>query len=152
MQEIADAGPASVLVSLARSRARNPRRRLCECSRAVPTRELAPCVVEFRALCRSDLKTAPSFEPSRGARPRHGIRSGVPGPSWRSPRGSGPPPSPPGWSATSVRFVAPAASMRTRGYPGSSKSPGDRAGHEVFIGVYEQREAAEVTHGHSATA
>jgi DDE superfamily endonuclease len=76
--------------------------------------------------------TAPSFKPSRGARPRRGTRSGAPGRSWRSPQGSGPQPSPPGWSATSAPFAAPAASTKTRGYRDSSRSRSDRADRPGF--------------------
>lgn len=76
---------------------------------------------------RSALMAAPSFRASRGARPCRGTRSAAPGRPWRSPRGNGPRPSPPAWSATSARCGAPAVVTTKRGYAGSSKRPSDRA-------------------------
>jgi hypothetical protein len=76
--------------------------------------------------------TAPSYKGSPGARPCRGTRSAAPARSWRSPRGSGPRPSPPTWSATSARCGAPADATTTQGYAGSSRSPNDRADRPGF--------------------
>jgi DDE superfamily endonuclease len=76
--------------------------------------------------------TAPSFKPSRGARPRRGTRSAAPAPSWRSPRGSGPRPSPTGLSVTLAPCAALAASTKTRGSRAFSKSHSDRADRPGF--------------------
>jgi hypothetical protein len=89
-------------------------------------------VVGNLALSRSILMMAPSFKASRGARPCLGTRSDAPGRSWRSPRVSGPRPSPPGWSATSAPSAALASATRTRGSRASSKSLSDRAAPPGF--------------------
>jgi hypothetical protein len=98
----------------------------------VPADEVTPCVDEGLPSSRSMLMTAPSSKRSPEARPRHGIKSAAPGPSWRSPRGSELRRSPPVWSVTPVPCGAPAGSTRPPGCAGSSNRPRDRAGRPGF--------------------
>ena len=76
--------------------------------------------------------TAPYSKTSPGVRPCRGTRSVAPGRSWPSPRGSGPRPSPPTWSATSARCAAPANATATAGWRASWRSPSDRAARPGF--------------------
>lgn len=76
---------------------------------------------------RSTLMTAPSSKRSPGARPCRGIRSAAPARSWRSPRGSGPRTSPPGWNATSARSAAPVGVTTIQEFGDSLRSLSDRA-------------------------
>ena len=81
---------------------------------------------------RSTLMTAPSSKRSPVARPCRGTRSAAPARSWRSPRGSGPPPSPRGWNATSARSAAPVGVTTTQEFGGSWRSLSDRAAQPGF--------------------
>ena len=66
------------------------------------------------------------------ARRCRGIKSAAPGPSWRSPRGNEPQPSPPAWSVTPVRCGVLASATRTPACAGSSTRPDDRAARPGF--------------------
>ena len=77
--------------------------------------------------------TAPSSKKSPGARPCRGIRSAAPGRSWRSPRGNGPRPSPPGLEcdAGTVPPHLPAL-QRRRGSGTPGRASDDRAARPGF--------------------